>query len=63
MCESVYAQVTVYSVDVNSAEDLALEHGVSKLPRLLFFRSAKKVGDYLGSDEAEITQLFEKHIM
>jgi hypothetical protein len=25
-------------VDVNAAEDLALEYGVSKLPRILFFK-------------------------
>lgn len=51
-------KVVVYSIDVNDAEDIAIEYNVSTLPRILFFKGGALAGDYLGSVEAEITAKF-----
>lgn len=48
----------VCSVDIDDLAEVAVAHDVSTLPRLLFFRDGAKVGDYLGSNEADIRALF-----
>lgn len=53
-------KVEAYSVDIDNAGEVAMEYDVSTLPRLLFFQNGKKIGDYLGSDEKAITNLFKE---
>jgi len=53
--------ITVLLVDIDKAAEIAMEHDVSNVPRILVFKGNDKVDDYLGSSEAEIEALFTKH--
>ena len=55
----VFDKVDIISIDVDSHENLAAHYGVSTLPRFMFFQHNDAISDdYVGSDEAIITQKF-----
>eukprot|EP01038_Epipyxis_sp_PR26KG_P014357 gene14357-19257_t len=54
--------IKMYAIDIASAEDLALEYDVSNVPRFMMFdKNNSKVGDYVGSNEKELREFFDKY--
>ncbi|CAM9178207.1 unnamed protein product [Choristocarpus tenellus] len=55
-------KLTVLAVDVDEAEELADEHGVTGVPHFVILRAGEKVGEYRGSTEADLEAAVAGHI-
>lgn len=55
-------QAAVLKIDISADEDLAMEYGVTSVPRFMVYSHGKKVKDYQGSSEAELKEVFAAHL-
>jgi len=53
--------IAVYKVDVDEAEDVALELGISAMPTFFFYRNKEKVDTIVGANVDELKTKMEKH--
>lgn len=48
-------------VDVDKAQDVAMEFGVSAMPTCIFFKSGEKVDTIVGVNPPKLLELIQKH--
>ena len=57
-----YADVMFLKVDVDEAEDIAAEYGISAMPTFKFFKGGNPLGeDVVGANEAKIEEVVKKN--
>ncbi|XP_033737716.1 thioredoxin-1-like [Pecten maximus] len=56
-----FTNVVFLKVDVDEAEDVAAEKGISAMPTFKFFKNGGEVGEVVGASEAKIKEAIEKY--
>jgi thioredoxin 1 len=56
-----YAHVTFVKVDVDEADDVAANEGISAMPTFKFYKGGQKIDEMMGADLAKLTSLLQKH--
>jgi thioredoxin 1 len=56
------SEVTVFSIDTDMEQALAIEYGISQLPTFMFFRNGKILDKVIGyMEEAKLNELVDKY--
>lgn len=56
-----YAGVTFVKVDVDDAEDVAAQCGISAMPTFQVYRDGKKVEEMMGADPKKLEAIVKKY--
>jgi len=61
LASSLAGQVDFYSVDVDIAEDVAADQGISAMPTFFYFKGGKKVDELVGASTDQLKALINKN--
>ena len=56
-----FPNVVFHKIDVDENEEISMDLEVSTIPHFIFFKDGEKIDEQLGSDEAGLRALLEKH--
>jgi thioredoxin 1 len=57
-----YSNVVFFKVDVDEAEDVAAEVGITAMPTFQFYKNGTKVAEFQGANEAKLEETIKKHM-
>ena len=60
--EPVYLRHILVKVDVDEAQDIASNCGISAMPTFQLYKNGKKVGEVCGASEGKIRDIINKHL-